>query len=612
MSFSNVKFAPPQIATEAVKRTELATDLLNNDYRLVICQAPAGYGKTVAMADYFANLQATGHKCAWLSLDTTDNDFDRFFELIKRSTHAAQAPTIIGDSNTAPQSDEDIWEWLTTAMVDQNAVSHLFLDDFEVISDPTILETLSMAFQRLPSPRQIVMCTRSRPQFKYSNLRLNGLVKYIDTDALRFSNDEAERFFQLNQLELGLQDSRDTLLRQLNGWPTAFQACALQLKHGQTLASVIERSPHQELLSEYILENIVEPLDQSLKDFLLKTSVLNRLNAPMCEALSGNHKAQEVLEKLYTDGLFVQQLTTNPPQYRYHKLFLETLYQALEQTHPQRLIDLHQQACDYLLSTTNTHRAIEHALRAKNTNQAAELIEKEAMKAIYRSEMNEVVNWSTQLPETVIAQSPNLLLACAWAHNFSHNFGSARNYFEKLESYQHQHGLEDSLNHHLSSLKVFYYFLTEQFGQIEKTAYLALKQLPVDAYYDRAACANCLSYTYILQNKLESSRQILMSTQGIELNSTTYFALMCNYTVQIVNQVVQGEFEHAEDRLQQAQVLAQRIGNDDAVAQSFHIPIAATLLYEFGDIDKTVDLLERHLSVIRNYHPNDWLLLFQQ
>ena len=606
MPAASIKFRPPRISDQSVSRERLITELLAHDYRLVICQAPAGYGKTTAMAEYYQRLVDTGHEVAWLSLEPSDNDMVRFLDQARKCMQASIGQHADGDHSF---SDNDPLDLFTETMADDKAPRYIFLDDFEVIHDASILETISTRLKIMPAPRQLIVLSRHMPQLSYSSLSINGKVKILGPEDFRFDDNEGREFFSQQNLSFDSEANREALIEKLNGWPTAFQISALELRQGQEPSNILGQAGHGDLLTQYVVENILEPLPEEQKEFLFKSCILNQLNAADCDAILQTDNSAPILGQLHRDGMFMQLLNDNPPLYRYHNWFSRILYQHQAKSRPDALQALHARASQYFIAQGRERETIDHALKAGDTKTAARLIENHALEAVYRSEFNTVNLWSKKLSETELNSSPKLLLACAWSHNVNQNFTTAKDYLDKLDDYKQQHGLDEDLNRMLPTIRAFYHLHLDEYDRLEVITKSHLKHLPEDAEYDRAACANCLCIAYIAQNKLESARQILLAGQSTSPAINSYFPLACNYALNGLIHLIQGEFGNAMEKCKQAQRCAKELSTSDAIARAFPVPPLSLALYELGQIDEAQALLERYISIIRGNHINDLILM---
>ena len=606
MAINNIKFQPPSRSGHAISRKKLLRTL-DQHYRLLICHAPAGFGKTTFMTEYLQLLKESGAHAVWYSLDESDNDLVRFINGIQ---HALAAQEVSRDSQVTENSGEstDTWDWLITALSDTTVPKYLFLDNFEVINDPIILDTLSMVFQRLPEDRQVIIGSRRKTELQYSKLSLNNEACIFRADDFRFSEDESRTFFEHQNLNADLNTSKMTFIDQLNGWATAHQICALQLKHDNTLMeNPLGSLTKDEILADYIAENVLNTLDSELVSFLLHTCLLNSLDPSICNSLTGNDNAKTLLEKLYSEDLFIQKIQTDPPQYRYHKLFSEILYKYQCKTNPDGIEEFHRSYYKALIKHQRPEDAINHALEFNDPSLAATLIKEQALQAIYRSEIRRVLSWIEALPDTELKKSPELLLAHAWAAAFTHNYAAAKESIEYLEKNKKDIDATNDIIYRLPTTKVFYQISTGQFEGIERAILKYLKVIPHDAHFERTGIHNLLCYLYVLQNRFESARKILLTTQSLKIEQTRQFTVTYSYALLGVIQFLQGDLTNAQTTLETGHHITKDFPGGNSIAQATTTPILAAVLYERNRVEEAKDILEKHLPIIRNNQISDWI-----
>ena len=608
MAINNVKFQPPSQSSHSISRQPLLQRLDQKHYRLVICHAPAGFGKTTFMSEYFYHLENKGEHAAWFSLDDSDNDLARFIKGVESSlTELGAAQSQEVDKHNGSRTD--LWDWLITTLSDSTMPRYLFLDNFESIDDPSILDTLSLIFQRIPKSRQIIIGSRRKTELQYSKLRLENDVCILRADDFRFSSNESAHFFEKQHLLQNTETSNVNFVEQLNGWPTAHTISALQLKHGRVQSenptNILTRD---DLLTDYVGENILNNLETGEVDFLLKTCLLDSLDSAVCNSLAGINCADSMLEKLYQEDLFIHKIQTDPPQYRYHKLFSEILYEHYIKDHPEGLDQLHKHYYHVLLEHQRPEEAINHALKLSDPSLAANLIREQALQAIYKSEINRVLSWVEALPDAEIKKSPDLLLAYAWAAAFTHNFTVAKECIEYFEQHKKNIDASNEVIYKLPTTKIFYLVASDQIDGTERLILKYLRVIPSDAHFERTAINNLLCYLYVLQSRFESARKIMLTTQSIGSEHTQHFTVTYSYALLGMSQFLQGDLENAKITLETGQKIAKRLPNGSSLARSATAPILAAILYEQNSCDAAKALLEKHLPYIRNAQLADWII----
>ena len=380
---------------------------------LVLVCGPAGYGKTVLLADW---ARRGGPPVAWLSLDAGDNDPARFWRHAVAALDRARPGT--GDrvapllGPPAPSS----FGGLVTALINDLAggEARLVLDDYHVIGARQVHESLAFLAEHRPAGICVVLASRSDPPLPLARLRARGQLTEIRAAELRFTPAEAAEL--LRHAASALPDgSVAALAARTEGWPAGLQLAALSLRgHDDAAGFVAAFTGSHRYVLDYLAEEVLEQQDQQLRTFLLETSVLDRLSGPLCDAVTGREGSQALLEQAERAGLFVIPLDEVRGWWRYHHLFADLLRARLHQEQPGRLARLHYNAAAWYYEHDLADDAIGHAAAAGETAWAARIIEQH-FDLVYniRGEAATIHRWLSVLPAEVVRSRPRLLLAQA-------------------------------------------------------------------------------------------------------------------------------------------------------------------------------------------------------
>jgi LuxR family maltose regulon positive regulatory protein len=411
------KLNVPGLRPDLVPRPRLEQRLDEGQRRgLILACAPAGYGKTVLLADW---IRRGRRPVAWLSLDAGDNDPVRFW----RHTVAAldRVRPGIGErlvpllGPPPPPS----FQPLVTALINEVAGQPdetllLVLDDYHVISSPLVHESLGFLLEHRPLGLRLALTSRSDPPLALARLRAHGQLTELRAAELRFTTDEAATL--LRQPGGPVPDTiAAALAARTEGWAAGLQLAALSLR-GQADAAGFTAAftgSHRHIL-DFLTEEVLEQQPGDLREFLLETSVLTRLSGELCDAVTGRPGSQARLEKIERDGLFLVPLDEVRGWWRYHQLFADLLRARLEQDAPDRAAELHQRAASWYAERELPDEAIEHAVAAGELAWAARLIEQNFDAAhSLRGEAATIQRWLAPLPADLMRSRPRLLLARA-------------------------------------------------------------------------------------------------------------------------------------------------------------------------------------------------------
>jgi LuxR family maltose regulon positive regulatory protein len=287
----------------------------------------------------------------------------------------------------------------------------IVLDDYHVIHSGPVHEATSFLLEHLPGNAHLVISGRADPPLPLAKLRARDQVTEIRAAALRFTTEEATAFLQgVMGLTLSAADVA-TLEAITEGWVAALQLAALSMRGREDLSSFVETfSGSNRHVLDFLAEEVLERQSEEVREFLLKTSVLERMSAPLCDALTGGDDGQQMLERLEHDNLFVVALDDERRWYRYHHLFADFLRSRLQRGQPERMRELHRRAAEWYEQNAWTSEAVRHALAAQEHDQAADLVEQVARKMWNRGEVMTLLGWLEALPEETRRRRPQLLL----------------------------------------------------------------------------------------------------------------------------------------------------------------------------------------------------------
>lgn len=385
--------------------------------RLLLVCAPAGFGKTTLVTTWLA--QAADVRSAWLSLDEGDNDPVRFLTYL---IAALQIP-VPGLGQTAarllqspqPPPAEAIMTLVINDISQNVQPIILVLDDYHVITSPSIHQALSYLIDHLPPSLHLLINTRSDPSLPLSRLRARGQLLEIRADVLRFSLDEAGLFFsQVMDLALANEDLA-ALEQRTEGWIAGLQLAALSMQGRDDLPDFISAfTGSNRYILDYLTDEVMDRRPEGTKNFLLQTSILSRLCGPLCDAVTGQSEGQAMLEKLEQANLFLIPLDEERRWYRYHHLFAEALRRRLQQEQSASLVELHRRAREWFELNGFPHDAVHHALAGQDYEEAARLIEGVAGAMLRMGASPSLIRWLDAVPEEVIRARPRLCLAWGW------------------------------------------------------------------------------------------------------------------------------------------------------------------------------------------------------
>ena len=386
---------------------------------LVLVCAPAGYGKTVLLAEWVRSGQ---RPAAWLSLDAADNDPARFWRHAVAALErggleiSQQIGPLLGPP--APSSFEPLLAALINEMTvrpgDGEAV--LVLDDYHAITSPLVHESIGFLLEHRPAGICVVLASRSDPPLRLARLRARGQLAELRAADLRFTAAEAAALLGQEAAGSALPDEvMAALAARTEGWAAGLQLAALSLRGQDDVTGFVAAftGSHRYVL-DFLAEEVLERQDGQTRVFLLGTSVLERLSGPLCDAVTGRSGSQALLEQVERAGLFLVPLDEVRGWWRYHHLFADLLRARLEKEQPGRVVQLHRNASGWYEQHGLADDGIRHAVAAGDMAWAARLIEQYFDEFYYlRGEAETIQRWLSALPGDLVRSRPRLLLAQA-------------------------------------------------------------------------------------------------------------------------------------------------------------------------------------------------------
>jgi len=405
------KLYPPKYSRAVVYRRELMALLDEGNYRtLTLIQAPSGFGKTTLMMQKRKALMAQGKIVAWLTLDKSDDNIFSFVKYLVASLQYAGCDVGEGALAIYALASTNNQENFVAALINEleqcKLEIHLFIDDAHLLTDKNVTSTLQQVINFAPDNLYLTLGTRVTPSLNLMQLRLHDQITEIDTNLLKFSIDSATQYISERlSIDIPAEDIR-RLYDVTEGWITGIQIAIIALSKSRNPARTIsEFSGNSISITSYLSTNIVDPLPEISKDFLLKTSILECFNADLASAVTGIDTAQSIIDEILKDNMFLLPLENAPRWYRYHSLFGEFLQHKLKSMPENLQQQLHKRAAIWLNNNCRPQDAIKHALQAQLNDLAQTLIEQNAYRTMFKGDFGQVKSWINLLPDAQVESS---------------------------------------------------------------------------------------------------------------------------------------------------------------------------------------------------------------
>jgi len=437
----STKFFIPVSSHVLVPRPRLFGPLYEGLRRcLTIVSAPAGFGKTTLLSSWVQTLPKEAVSVAWVSLDEQDNDPVRFWRYVFTALDRLQPGMCTEFIAYLRTQQAPPIQYLLAALINRLAACTerwlLVLDDVHLVTEQKIHASLTYLVEHLPPQLRIILASRSDPPLPLARLRARGQLLEVRAEQLRATAEEAAAFLR-EVMGVHLSDQDLAVVQQrTENWLVGLQLVGLSLQGGSTPTHdlLAEISGDQNYILEYLTDEVLQRQPLAVQTFLLCTSILEQLSAPLCDAVLEQQGSQHVLEQLERANLFIVSLDTERRWYRYHPLFAEALRYRLEQGEGEQVAALHRRASRWYAARGSASEAVGHALLSQDWEQAATLIEHIIPPMLWqRREFPLVLRWLERLPAAVIRAHPRLCFASAWVLYHVSSAGAATPWLEAAE-----------------------------------------------------------------------------------------------------------------------------------------------------------------------------------
>ena len=439
------KISIPTLPPDFVSRPRL-TELIERGVKgsMTLLCAPAGYGKTSMLTEW---ARSTKSRVAWFTLDRTDNDRDHVYRYLISALQTLEPHLgeetidfILGTKGSGSMTNRIANIGLTQLINELSLLKKemvLVFDDFHTLEDPDKLRTASLFFKYIPSNLHVIIASRNQPALDLTNLRGKGRLTEIGADDLRFTDEEVGLFIQqATNIKLP-QETIQALVKRTDGWVSALQMASLSLgrqSDPNTMVDNLKGDVHY--LVDFLAEEVLDRQPEDMRQFLLKSSILDRLTGPLCEAVVNPAATPGygdiMLNRLVHDRLFITALDERHEQFRYHNLFVDFLRNVHARINPAEIPELHKRAAMWYEQYGNLDEAFQHALDSGDHEWAADLIQRNMEATITSGELLTLTHWIGQLPDAAIHKRPALGLNHAWGLVAAYRLDLARYWLDDV------------------------------------------------------------------------------------------------------------------------------------------------------------------------------------
>jgi LuxR family maltose regulon positive regulatory protein len=600
------KLHAPAVRAEWVEREELVGFLAGCvSCRLVLVAAPAGFGKTTAVAQWRASA-IEDRRFAWVSLDRDDDDPVRlWWHVVSALQRACPQFGGVDVLRALGAQMPDIPGQVLPRLVKELAALRdpvvLVLDDYHAIREPSCHDQVAFVLSHLPAAVQLVLVTRADPSLPLGRLRAAGEMAEVRASGLRFAPAQAAVLVRtVAAVDLSEPDVAD-LVERTEGWPAGVYLAALSLRgHSSPRAFIRQFTGDNRFVVDFLAEEVLSRQPAQIRQFLLRTAVLDRFCAPLCAAVTGSANAAEIIDVLEKENLFLVPLDDNRQWYRFHHLFAQVLRGQLARTEPGIVPALHQRASAWYKQSGSAEEAIDHAVAAGDLDGAVGLIAGHWPAYMDIGQISTVRRWLRSLGDDQIGADPVAAHCAAWCAVITGDPKSVRRWLPVLDSAADNGPLPDGIRSPKSSAALLRgCFGFDGIEVMRDSAHTAaeLESDPGSPWYALARVA--LGSALYLSGELDAAAAPL--TEALASEASIPAARVAALSMLAIVRVEQGQAGQAQELVRTARQL---VGDNDlGETQQGSVACTATgvLCAEQGRTVEARQEFERALRIRRRW-----------
>jgi LuxR family transcriptional regulator, maltose regulon positive regulatory protein len=564
-------------------------------YDLVLVSAPAGFGKTTLLSEW-ARQDQPGVRTCWVSLDEGDSDPVRFWEYVilalQRFLPEMGGKILASLRSPQPPPTRSLVVALMNDLVGLSEDLVLALDDFQFVTSPDVHDAVSYLLDHLPPRVHLLIATRADPPLPLARLRGRGQMLEIGADDLRFTLEEtAELLWELRGTQLAAEHV-EALSERTEGWAVGLKMAALSMGQQQDVSGFIKSfAGSQRYVMDYLIEEVLQRQTSDVQDFLLKTSVLEKLTAPLCDEVTGRTDSGELLPALERANLLLVPLDESRQWFRYQHLFADLLrHQLAKAAGEVGVAELHKRASGWYKANGFLREAIDHALAARDWDAAAALIDEAGGRYFRTGEMVTLCAWLRALPEEIMV-AKGLYGIYSWTLMFGGRPDEAEALLDRVEPTVGEDPVEHAYIDATRSL------IETSRGNIPRSAELAQRALPLLPASDvemRGAISLNLARMYMYRGSLEQAETLSREAYRDGMKAGNPWITMASLVMAAESSRLRGELSCAMELLEQALELAP----GSPASAEVHLALAL-LLYERNELESAMSHVGTGLDLNR-------------
>ncbi|RZI40474.1 hypothetical protein EGT07_22800 [Herbaspirillum sp. HC18] len=614
------KFRPPAPGANFVPRERVLERVRNaTGVKLVLVQAPAGFGITTLLRSIHDISIRDGGAVAWMTVDAGDNDLDRFMSCLGQAFAQMSRASSGVRGLFDPRSRHDTGFELAEALALTPLPFTLILDEVEQLQNPAVLSVVQQLIDMLGPEQKLVIGSRQQPALSVGRLRARQHLLEIDAGQLRFTLEETTRFLRDKRgLPLDIQDV-ERLYVTTGGWPAALWLASLALENNDNPKRFIQNfSGSHTALASYLAEDVLSHKPKHLQDFILHISILQKFSADNCDAVTGRTDSKQLLQEIEHSNMFMTALDEQHTWFSYHPLFAGFLRAQLERQYPGLAPTLHRRAASWYAQQNRPTHAIDHAIASGDRMLVLQLLGQHAQSLFLQGRVRLLARWFDTLDRTSLLAHPKLMSVYCWSLLHINRSEEALTLLETVTNADGASPIPHSSYHVLRT------FSLVMLDRVEDTAPMwadphildSAKNVPVLRSMLMIGCA----YYYATIGRYQEARILLDQATQEQPSVGPLFSIAVAGFIRAMLDLVQGHLRAAcarlmalvgEESQKQLRTGAAHMGaligveadNPDArdgAASGFASIYLAEVLYEMDSLAEARRLLKIYLPVVKD------------
>jgi ATP/maltotriose-dependent transcriptional regulator MalT len=606
------RLRPPARAGAAVPREVLPTALGHlRSRRLLLVRAPAGYGKSLLMAQLYDALCKSGRESiGWVSVA----DIGSSLQEVAMHCAAALAQAVPGLDRGVKAlfeahinaSPETISAMLCNELESAAGDLYLFVDDLHVLAGSPAERLFGCLLRDAPGQLHFAIASRMEPGFSVARLRAHGDLGEVDARLLRFSRNEARLFFENSHSTLPSAELIELACTRTEGWAAGLQLLSLSVgSEGDWVERLHSLSGSNRAMGAFLTEDVFSAQNEEVQRFLIQSSVLRQFNAALCDDVGKRSDGRRIIQQLQRQGLFIFSLDEDDHWYRYHHLFSQFLQKRLSETDASLMSVLHHRAAQWFGASGMLDDAMFHAFASRDFRYAASLLDEACNDLFYQGQLLSLMTWVKQIPDRIVSEYPKIQLVRAWNLTLEWRFDEAGSVLASV--LKRIRALVDSgsltpeaasrlhrvYQHRRMMLAVF----TDDMRTVERMCLELLADLPEDDPYLRGSVELGILYAQREFYRLDGLHRLEEAARSYFERAHSQFVLIWHESIAGPALIQRGELDAAGDGYRSAIEIADSIAGHDSPLGAMPAVMLAELKMDRGEYAEAKALWDEYLPV---------------